>query len=256
MIILPFLLLQTTAQPLPTLNEVQFSECLTLARTDPASAVTEASLWAKKGGGYLARACQGFALATDFKFDLALPLLTEAAQGADAKGDPRAARFWAQAGNAALVAGTPQVALDALAQALKSQSLSPQERGDGEIDRARALVALNQNDDAETALATARELSPENDTAWLLSATLSRRLNKLADALAYIQTAAALAPRDAAVALEAGNIAIAAGDEAAARKQWEQVIAIAPDSRQAISAKSQMAALARNQAPKADPQSR
>jgi len=254
--ILPLLLLQTTAQPLPTLNEVQFSECLTLARTDPASAVTEASLWAQKGGGYLARACQGFALATDFKFDLALPILTDAAKGADEKGDPRTARFWAQAGNAALVAGTPQAALDALAQALKSESLSPQERGDGEIDRARALVALNQNDDAEKALATARALSPENGTAWLLSATLARRLNKLADALAYIQTAAALSPRDAAVALEAGNIAIAAGDEAAARKQWEQVIAIAPDSRQAISAKSQMAALARNQAPKADPQSR
>ena len=35
-------------------------------------------------------------------------------------------------------------------------------------------------------------------------------------------TTAALLPRDAAVALEAGNIAIAAGDEGAARKQWEQ----------------------------------
>ena len=243
------------AQTLPTLNEVQFSECLTLARTDPASAVTDASLWAQQGGGYLARACQGFALATDFKFDLALPVLTEAAKGAEEKGDPRAARFWAQAANAAIVAGEPQVALDALTQALKSQNLSPQERADGEVDRARALVALNQNENAEKALATARELSPENGTSWLLSATLSRRLNKLPDALAYIQTAAALSPRDAAVALEAGNIAIAAGDEVAARKQWEQAIAISPDSRQAISAQNQIAALAANPAP-ADPQSR
>jgi tetratricopeptide (TPR) repeat protein len=81
--------------------------------------------------------------------------------------------------------------------------------------------------DAEAALTTARKLSPENGTAWLLSATLARRMNKLSDALSYIQTTAALLPRDAAVALEAGNIAIAAGDEGAARKQWEQCIGIA-----------------------------
>lgn len=246
----------STAQPLPTLNEVQFSECLTLARTDAASAVTDASLWAQQGGGYLARACHGFALASDFQFDLALPILLEAATGADEKGDPRAARFWAQAGNAAIAAGNPQAALDALNKALAHENLSAPERADSEVDRARALVALGQNDLAEKALTTARTLSPENGTAWLLSATLARRLNKLPDALAYVQTAAALSPRDAAVALEAGNIAIAAGDETAARKQWEQAIAIAPDSRQAISAKGQIATLATSPAPVAEPQSR
>jgi predicted negative regulator of RcsB-dependent stress response len=72
---------------------------------------------------------------------------------------------------------------------------------------------------------------------------LARRLNKLPDALTYIQTAASLLTRDPAVALEAGNIAIAAGDEAAARRQWEQTIAIAPTSRQANTAQAQLAAL-------------
>ena len=79
---LPILLLcaaPAVAQPLPTLDEVQFQECLKLASKDPASAVSDASLWAQKKGGYLARACHGFALATDFKFDLAVPILTEAA---------------------------------------------------------------------------------------------------------------------------------------------------------------------------------
>ena len=55
----------------------------------------------------------------------------------------------------------------------------------------------------------------------MLSATLARRLNKLPDALAFIQTAAALLPSDPAVALEAGNIAIAAGDDNTARKHVE-----------------------------------
>lgn len=252
------LLLQATstaAQPLPTLNEVQFTECLDLARKDAASAVTEASLWTQQGGGYLARACHGFALASDFKFDLAVPVLAEAAKGASEHKDPRAARFWAQAGNAAIANEQPAEALSALDSALAAATDNV-EKADIEVDRARALVSLSRPDEALTALTSARQLGPENGTAWLLSATLGRRLNKLPDALAYIQTAASLLPRDPAVALEAGNIAIAAGDEAAARKQWEQAIAIAPTSRQANSAQSQLAALSGSPTPPANTQSR
>jgi tetratricopeptide (TPR) repeat protein len=232
-----------SAQPLPTLSEVQFSECLTLARTDAASAVMDASLWGQQGGSYLARACHGFALASDFRFAEAVPVLTEAAQGADAKSDSRAARFWAQAGNAAIADNQPSVALSALDKALASASPAQAERADIEVDRARALVVLGKADDAVKALANARALGPENGSAWLLSATLARRMNMLAEALAFIQTAASLLPRDPAVALEAGNIAIAAGDETAARKQWQQVIAMAPASRQASSAQAQLATL-------------
>lgn len=254
-----FLLLQAAppaaAQPLPTLNELQFTECLDLARKDAASAITDASLWAQQGGGYLARACQGFALASDFKFDLAIPLLTEGAKGAEERKDPRAARFWAQAGNAAIADDKPADALMALDRALIVAAANT-EKADIEVDRARALVALDRSDDAMTALASARQLGPENGTAWLLSATLARRLSKLPDALTYIQTAAALLPRDPSVALEAGNIAIAAGDEAAARKQWEQTIAIAPTSRQAISAQAQLAALSESPTAPAETQSR
>jgi tetratricopeptide (TPR) repeat protein len=258
MFLLPLFLLQSAApaaaQPLPTLSEVQFTECLDLARNDAPSAVTEASLWAQQNGGYLALACHGFALASDFKFDLAIPVLTEAAKGAEERKDPRAARFWAQAGNAAIANDQPGEALAALDRALAIAATNT-EKAEIEVDRARALVTLNRPEEAATALASARQLGPENGTAWLLSATLARRLSKLPDALTYIQTAASLLPRDPAVALEAGNIAIAAGDETAARKQWEQVIAIAPASRQANSAQAQLAAL-RAEAPAAPTESR
>jgi tetratricopeptide (TPR) repeat protein len=258
--LVPLLLQAATpaaAQPLPTLNEVQFSECVGLASKDAPSAVAEASLWSQQGGDYLAKACHGFALANDFRFAEAVPLLSEAAQGADAKLDNRAARFWAQAGNAAIAADMPEEALSALDKAMQSAAPTNSERADIEVDRARTLVALIRADDAVAALSNARTLGPENPTAWLLSATLARRLAKLPDALAYIQTAATLSPRDAAVALEAGNIAFAAGDEATARKQWEQVIAIAPDSRQATTAQKQLAALgATSVQPANDAQSR
>ena len=38
-----FIAAPASAQPLPTLNEVQFDECIKLAGADPASAVTEAA---------------------------------------------------------------------------------------------------------------------------------------------------------------------------------------------------------------------
>jgi tetratricopeptide (TPR) repeat protein len=240
-----FLLQATTpgaAPPLPTIAEVRFTECLDLARKDAPSAITEASLWSQQGGGYLAKACHGFALANDFKFDLAIPVLTEAAQGAENSKDPRASRFWAQAGNSAIANDQLVEALAALDRALALTS-NYIEKADIEVDRARVMVKLGRSAEAETALANARLLGPDNGAAWLLSATLARRLSKLPDALTYVQTAAALLPRDPAVALEAGNIAISAGDEAAARKQWEQVIAIAPASRQANTAQGQLAAL-------------
>ena len=258
--LIAFLLLQSASpvadRPLPTLNEIQFEECITLARSDPPSAVMQASEWAQEKGDYLATACHALALANDFRFAEAAPLFIDAAQAADASADKRAARFWAQAGNAAIAADMPSDALTSLDNALKSNSLGNPERADIEVDRARSLVALNREAEAVTALADARRHSPENATAWLLSATLARRMNMLPDALGHIQTAASLTPRDPAVALEAGNIASAAGDDATARKQWEQVIAMAPESRQATTAQKQLTALSETATPAANAQSR
>jgi predicted negative regulator of RcsB-dependent stress response len=57
--------------------------------------------------------------------------------------------------------------------------------------------------------------------------------------------------------LEAGNIAVAAGDDDTARKQWKQAIKIGPNSRQAATATAQLAALAAaTLAPKDEAQSR
>ena len=261
LMLLPFIFLQATApiadRSLPTLNELRFEECITLARNDPPSAIMQASEWLQETGDYLATACHALALGNEFRFAEAAPLFIEAARGADTSADKRAARFWAQAGNAAIAADMPGDALTSLDNALKSTSVDNLERANIEVDRARTLVALNRETDAVTALADARRHSPENAMAWLLSATLARRMNSLPDALGHIQTAAVLSPRDPAVALEAGNIAAAAGDDASARKQWEQVIVIAPDSRQATTAQKQLAALGNTPAPPlADTQSR
>lgn len=244
-LILPALLLlaPTNSDALPTIDEVQFEECSKLAFSDPKSALVQAGEWAKRKNDYRARACQGLALANDFEFADAVPVLEQAAKDADEVKDTRAAKFWAAAGNAAIGAELPDQALKALDRAIAEPTLPSAERAECQIDRARALVSLGRNEEAAKALDDARGSGPENGDAWLYSATLARRMNDLPKALTFIQTAAQLSPTNAAVALEAGNIAYAGGDDAVARTQWQQVIAIAPKSKQADTASKYLAQL-------------
>jgi tetratricopeptide (TPR) repeat protein len=247
----------TSPKPLPTVTELRFEECIKIATKNPADGLIEAGIWIKENGGYLAVHCLATSLANDFKFADAAPLFVKAAKGAEASKDNRAAKFWAQAGNASIAADQPNDALDALDAALASPLLTNPERGDVLIDKARALVGAGREKDAGAVLAEARTLAPENGTGFLLSATLARRMGALADAQAYITTAAALSPHEVAIPLEAGNIAVAAGNQPAALRAWQQVITIAPDSRQADTARQRIAALpAENTAPPTRPQSR
>ncbi|NJM50028.1 MAG: hypothetical protein HC843_03390 [Sphingomonadales bacterium] len=126
---------------------------------------------------------------------------------------------------------------------MDSQNQNPQKRAAILTDRARAQVAGSNMIAAESDLAEARRIDPDNGLVWLLSATLARRGGDLANAQSYIKTAAGLSPSDAAVALEAGNIAAAAKAYRIAREQWQQVIKIAPDSAQSETAKILLAEL-------------
>ncbi len=249
---LPLLMLMQAA-PLPSLDELKFEECVTLAGKDAPSAIVTASEWRTAKGGFKAEACLATAYASDFKFEQAAGGFASAADMAEKAKDARAPRFWAQAGNAAIAAGQGADAVRYLNQSLAATNLSVSERSEALIDRARAQVMAGKAELAKADLSEARKIAPENAAAWLLSATLSRRMNALTDAQAQIKTAAALAPKDPAVALEAGNIAAAAGAYPQARSQWELTITLAPKSRQAETATRQLAAMAADEAGKAKP---
>ena len=142
------------------------------------------------------------------------------------------ARLGTMAANAALAAGGAVRALAALDRAQADAASAKDAAMTGAIatDRARTLVALKRNDDAAAALADARKATPSDETAWLLSATLSRRMGQLAQAQAQIETAAKLAPLDPEVGLEAGVIAVLSGREDAARRSWQSVLVASPQS--------------------------
>jgi tetratricopeptide (TPR) repeat protein len=230
------------------------SECLDAVKLDPPAAAAMAEDWSERAKGpeaAQAQFCLGSAKAALGNWDNAETAFA-AGRDAAAPGDKRLrAQLGAMAGTAALMLNAPDRALALLDQAHGDAQSVPDARlaGDISVDRSRALVALKREGDAATALAEARTANPENGEAWLLSATLARRQGKLDEAQGWIEQAAALAPRDPQVGLEAGVIAVLGGRDEAARKSWQSVIAAAPDSDEAKAAKGYLDQLAIEPAP-------
>lgn len=222
--------------------------CLDEAEASPTDAIETAQNWLQQVKGAPAAEpyrCLGAAHARRGEWDDAESAFLSARDAAAADNLVLRAELGAMAGNAALASQHPDRALAALdfahgeAQGAGDVKLA----GEIAIDRARALVALKRNDEAAQALIEARTSTPDNPLAWLLSATLSRRQGKLAQAQAQISTAAQLQPTDPEIGLEAGLIAVLAGHDEAARKSWQSVVAAAPDSEAAGTARGYLAQL-------------
>lgn len=210
--------------------DARFDRCIALVSTDPAAARAAAAQWRIEGGGWFARQCAGMAYTKEAKWSAAAAEFEAAAHAAEAGLDARAPNYWAQSGNAWLAAGEPAKARLALDAALASGGLAGLQRGEAQLDRARALVALGQPAPARADLDAALKIAGEDPLAWLLSATLARRMSDLPRAKADIAEALKRAADDASVQLEAGNIAALAGDEAGARAAWSEAARLAPSS--------------------------
>ena len=222
--------------------------CLDSAQSAPVDAIDDAETWRDAVQGS-ARAepdlCLGTANARLEHWSEAEDAFLAGRDAAVESDRQLRAKLGGMAGNAALAQGAFERALPQLDMALADARAANDARLTGElqIDRARALVALKRPGEAEAALAEARTVASDNSLAWLLSATLSRRQSQLAAAQEQIAKAAELAPRDPEVGLEAGVIAMLAGNEAAARKSWQSAIDMAPDSEAAATAKGYLAQL-------------
>ena len=241
--VLPILSLLLMQLAPTSLAQDRLAVCQGAARRDPAAAILTASEWEKESVGpdrSAPRQCLGLAYVSLLRWEAA-ELSFLSARAALEQGDPAArARLAAMAGNAALAGGRADAALTDFDTALADLAPAGAVTLAGEVaaDRARALVALGRNDDAAAALAQARRDAPQLTSAWLLSATLARRMEDLAGAQQFIETAATLAPLDPAVGLEAGVIAVLAGRDDAARASWNSVLAAAPDSAEAATARN------------------
>lgn len=225
------------------LTEVRLNECLDLSIEDPAAGIFAANEWKIDGGDFFADHCLGFAYAVDFKFELAMDAFESAAQGAARVQDDRSARFWLQAANSAIAAQKPLAAIGYIDAALALQTLEGEQLGEAHLDKARALVGLDLEDQAGEQLLLAQKFVPQDPLVWLLSATLSRRQGNIEQARSAIDVAARLVPTDPAIALEQGNIEIIAGNYTAAQAHWRNALAIKSDGRVADTVRSLLAQL-------------
>lgn len=222
------------------LDADRFDRCHDAATDNPPAGMVEAQAWLVAGGGYVARQCLGFAQAKAGLYDAAAISFATAAQEAEVARDWRAANLWAQAGNAALAAGDPGAARGHLDAALTQGRLTGLALGEAHLDRARASLALEDWARARTDLDLAAQHAAQDPLVWLLSATLARRQDEMWKAVADIAVAAQLAPRDAAVALEAGNIAITNLDMDAAETHWRTALQLAGSTPLAETARARL----------------
>lgn len=232
----------------PILPPGQASGCVDEMAANPAAGAVAAQQALDRAVGderVRAGLCLGVALGAMERWSEAQTAFLRARDAAPPTDAASRARLGAMAGNAALAGGSAASALPIL-EAAQAQAKTAGDNdllGTIAIDRARAFVALNQKPQADAALAQARSTAPGDAQTWLLSATLSRRDNKLAEAQTQIERAAQIAPQDPEVGLEAGVIAVLGGRDAAARKSWQSVLATAPDSDAAKTAKGYLAQL-------------
>ena len=228
----------------PTVEDDRLRLCIENAGKDPATSLAQASAWvaeSRGAGRSKALECLGQVQTVLARWPAAAATFAEAAEAAGEPG--RRGALLAQAGNAALAGNLPDQALVHFEAALAVAGLEPAARGQAQVDRGRALVALDRASDAVEAFAAAQRDAPEELLGWLLGATLARRRGDLAAAQRQIEVAGSLAPKDPDVGLEAGVIAMLAGNEDAARKAWQSTMLVAPGSKAAETARGYLAQL-------------
>jgi tetratricopeptide (TPR) repeat protein len=237
------------AVPQRTVAEDRLTVCLDRARTDPTTAIVEASDWSAQTAGAdagYAQQCLGQAYTMLLRWDAAERAFLAARDATGAGEHFRRARLATMAGNAALAGERPADALVSLDLAANDAGAAADDglRAMIEVDRARALVMQGREAEADATLAAARTLDAQSPFAWLLSATLARRLGKLDEAQGYIETASALAPDYPEIGLEAGVIAMLAGRQDAAEASWRSVVELDPGGPAAASARAYLAQVA------------
>ncbi|MDB5736388.1 MAG: hypothetical protein JWO65_56 [Sphingomonas bacterium] len=235
----------------PRSPQARFSDCVKQSDADPAAAVKAAKAWAGSGGGVLAGQCLGIAQSAAGDWKAAAGAFSAAATIADTLHDDRAPTLWVSAGNAALAGDDAATARSAFGTALASAAMPAQLRGETFLDRARADVAQGDLPSARADMNEALRLVPDDPMAWLLSATLARRMSDGPRATTDIREAMLRSPNEAPVLFEAGNIAASNGDMEEARRQWARARIADPQSDAGRGAAAELAAAGGDSTPAA-----
>jgi regulator of sirC expression with transglutaminase-like and TPR domain len=213
----PLVVLALAVLPLPAAAAVaDYLQCVALVRTNPAQAEESARAWQNEGGGAAAIHCSALALT-------ALGRYAEAARELDALARDKAiadnldrAALFDQAGNAWLLAGMADNAVQSFSAAVGE---SPNDI-DMLADRARARAMQKNWAGADADLSVALLKDQNRVDLLVLRASARWALGRKPDAATDILRALELYPDYPAALVERGVMRYSAGDTEGARKDW------------------------------------
>ena len=207
LLLTPFLLGQSTSAAQS--EAARLNACIEKIGVDPENAYEDGIKWVYEGNRPPARQCTAMALIElgqqKHKPDLTAEgagRLEELANAKDAGDIEQRAIYLIQAGNAWMLAGSPDAAVVTLTNAIK---LKPKD-ADLRKDRARAAMMLEKWPDAIKDLDTAITLSPGDGDAYRLRAQANLENGQLLDASKDIKMARRAAPKDVATVVLRGRI--------------------------------------------------
>jgi tetratricopeptide (TPR) repeat protein len=226
-----------SGRPAPAADRYQ--TCLNNALSMPDGAYEDAMAWRAEGGGAPAEHCAAVALTGLRKYEEAAARLDRLASSPSAGDVSLRAQILAQAGNAWLLAGRPEQAIQSFNAAL---SLAPDDP-DTLMDRARASAIKENWAGAERDLSAALAANPSSVDALVLRASARRAQGNVKGAEGDITRALLLDANSLNALVEYGLIRAAKGDKGGAREAFLAVLAKAPDSPAADSARAEIARL-------------
>ena len=203
---------------------------------------TDGTFKCEKDDGAAKSVCLALAAQRTGKFAEAA-VQFEAAAGQVDPGDPAADRMLAAAGNMWIAAGQPGKAALALDKALAGSGLLAEQRGEAQLDRARAAEAQGDLKTARAKVEAADATISQDPFLWYFSAALAIRENDPATAKLAIGRALSLEPNDPTILFEAGHVFQFAGDDAKAREFWTRALAADPKGESGAAARRALAML-------------
>lgn len=222
-----------------TTKSLIYEQCLARAQSDPETAYAEGLAWYEAGGGVPARHCVAVSLVGLRAYEEAAARLQALLKDVAPDRFDLRLGLLAQAAQAWLLSGRAERAEDLQSQAIEVAPDDPQLR----VDRAVTRLTLGRYWDAIDDLDAAIELDPLDPETRLYRASAYRYLDVLDLAGDDVARALELDPTRPEAWLERGILRHLAGDRAAARRAWLEVLRLQPEGPAAEAARARLEAM-------------
>jgi len=203
-----------------------YERCMALAQAEPAKGLAEATRWRAANGGFAAMHCEASALYNLKRYDEAARRFHEVAEGTTSEASDLRTEAYDQAAQAWLMDQKPQSARAEYDAALK---LLPKNL-DLLLGRAQAEGLAHDFWAALDDLNAALEIDPRRADALVLRAAAYRQVDATDLAMDDVTRAIALSPQFPDAYLERGTLMATKEDYAGARKDWNKVRDLAPNT--------------------------